>query len=231
MPILERIFWKKQRVPKIDRYFIFFCLVCLGFNSYGQKFTADIGAGLGWASAIDDTRLPSGVTKTPLRGLLHAGINYHISSNVLLGFEANTSFFIDPTVLLLLSSDEANANEDGTIIMDPLNYNAHNLVLKGAHYFDYKGFRPYLALGTGLHFNVQLLDFFVDGERQRQTTTNFVLMPEIGVEIGDFTVALRSVIGGKTDAFAGINEREENVRLEQNRFFVFYLKGSYRFKL
>jgi len=198
---------------------------------YSQKFTADVGAGLGWVSALDDTRLPSGVTKTPLRGLLYAGINYHISSSVLIGFEANTSFYIDPTVLLPLSSNEPNALEDGTIIMYTLNFNAHNLVLKGAHYFDYKGFRPYLAFGTGLHFNVQLLDFFVDGERQRQTTTNFILMPEFGVEIGDFSVALRSVIGGKTDAFQSVNERQENVRLEQNRFFIFYLKGSYRFKL
>jgi len=212
-----------KKVVILIPFFFLFSLV-----SPAQQLNGELGLGLGWGFNSDDGPLPEDAVRAPLRILLQTGLSYQFNQRLALGLELSTSVF---QRINIFTTGLNNELEDGTEVLDPLRTYSSIIALKPSYRFEYKGFEPYIALAFGPNFHVNRTNFDTDGEVRRQSTQNFSIIPEIGLGIGDFSVALKSVFGGRMDAFDEVDANGRRTILAENRFVLFYITGSYRFQI
>ena len=193
-----------------------------------QQLNGEFGVGLGVGFNSDDGPLPEDAIRAPLRIIFQTGLQYRFNQRFALGLELSTSVF---QRLNIFTTGLNNELEDGTEVLDPLRTYSSSIALKPSYTIEYKGFEPYVALGFGPNFHVNRTNFDDNGDFRRQTTQNFSVIPEVGLGIGDFSVALKSVIGGRIDGFDETDSNGVRTILAENRFLMFYITGSYRFRI
>ena len=203
-------------------------LLLFSLGLHAQQFHGAFGVGLGWGFNSDDGPLPEDAIRAPLRILLQTGVQYRFNQKLALGIEFSTSVF---QRLNVFTTGLSNELEDGTQVIDPLRTYSSIIALKPYYTFEYKGFEPYIALAFGPNFHVNRTNFDDNGDFRRQTTQNFSVIPEVGLGIGDFSVALKSVFGGHIDAFDEVDGNGVRTILAENRFLMVYITGSYRFQI
>lgn len=209
----------------------FVFILVLFFSSLGakaQQLNGEFGVGLGWTFNSDDGLLPGDAVRSPLRFIFQTGLNYEFNKNWGIGLELSTSVF---QRLNIFTTTYTNELEDGTEILDPQRTYSSLITLKPTYTFEWKGFEPYVALGFGPQFLANRTVFDESGEIQSRTNQTFSIIPELGLGIENFTISLKSVIGGRINAFDEIDTKGNRVVLAENRLLLFYISGSYRFRI
>ena len=204
-------------------------LVFLFFSTAGQaQLKGEFGAGLGYTFNSDDSLVPEDAIRSPMRFIFQAGAFYHFNKNWGIGFELSTSVFQRLNIFPL---DIENTLEDGTKILDPQRTYSSLLALKSSYRWEWKGFDPYVSLGVGPNFLAIRTIRNTEGLLQTRTENQLSFIPEVGLGLGHFSVAFKSVIGGKISAFDETDSDGTNVLLSENRLLMFYITGSYHFAI
>jgi hypothetical protein len=210
------------------KFFFILVLFLFSLGLKAQQLNGEFGVGLGWTFNSDDGPLPNDAVRSPLRLRFQTGLHYEFNKKWGLGLELSTSVF---QRLNIFTTTFTNELEDGTEVLDPQRTYSSLVTLKPTYTFKWKGFEPYIALGFGPHFLVNRTIFDESGEIQSQTNQTVSFIPEVGLGIADFSISLKTVIGGRINGFDEMDANGNRVVLAENRLVFFYITGSYRFKI
>lgn len=218
----------KYRMSKMGPLFLVLIFLFSVRGMEAQKLLGELGVGLGWSFNSDDGLLPADAVRSPLRFIFQTGLHYEFNEHWGLGLELSTSVFQRLDIFTTTITSEL---EDGTEILDPLRTYSSLITLKPTYTLKWQGFEPYIAVGFGPNYLANRTIFDESGEIQRQTNQTFSFVPEVGLDIGDFSVSLKSVIGGKINSFDENDGNGNRVVLAENRLLFFYITGSYQFNI
>ena len=196
-------------------FFLFNCSIA------AQGFYGEIGAGPGFSVGGE----PLFRDKVELRGMLFAGFHYQFNRYFSLGVEGTTSFDIQPSESFTDRTIMMNEGER----LDSFNFTSNFLVLKPVYYFNYMGFKSFVAISFGTNTFINRLFFDEGGTIQRKKRTNLAVVPELGVKIENFTISIKYIYGGRTVGFDGENTNGTPVFLQSASIGQIYIAGSYRF--
>ncbi len=190
-----------------------------------QKFSLELGAGMGYA--LGDSGISP--TNSPIRGLLLVGGYVNLGAKGSIGLETSTSF-----PLRIIFDDDGTREVNGTAVANPAPNAGNAVLLRGT--FDlqeYKGFIPYVALGVGSITYVTRNSFVApnaDGETQRIKQTSLAFQPEFGIKIEEFFLSLRYRFTGRTAGFEGLDTEATPQRtlIERVRVSPVYATFIYR---
>lgn len=209
----------------------FWVLILFLFNfiyTCSAQLQGEFGVGLGWGLNSNSSHLPETAVRAPLRAILQGGINYELNENWTLGIELSTSVF---QRLDIFSLDTQSELEDGTIVVDPQRTYSSIIAFKPAYSFEWKGFEPYVSLGLGYNFLATRTVVDLEGNLQSEKNQSLSILPEIGLGIGDFSVAFKMVFGAQLDQIESLDRNNNPVVMPKNNLFLFYITGNYRFRI
>jgi hypothetical protein len=204
------------------KYFLFTLLLFFSYNSvYSQKkYALHLGTGLG--HSLNKNKLNR--AKIQLNGY------YNINSQLSVGFEATSSGSLNHSKNISLN--EVNVDPaTNAIRLEPTNIGSAHFLAKVKYYLQdkEKGFKPFIEFGAGINtyqrkiFDVPMLT------SQKIKRNNFAFQPEAGFSVGHFQMSMGYLIGGKTPAFAGVNEQGQNVKMGSISLNTLYFNASWRF--
>lgn len=213
----------KKVLPTCASLLIICCFI--SNFSFSQKFSAQIGMGLGSTLAKGDDANEKSRIKLQVNGY------YNLSPRHAVGVEVSTSgSFIN----------SAGGNINGDSDYDPVtntkklgsaNMNATTLLSKYKYYFrnSKKGFNPFVEFGAGINTYYKKVFNINAQEMVKAKKNNFVFQPEAGFSAGHFQMSLGYLIGGSTPVFSGVDDLGVNLKLESIRISPLYLNASWRF--
>ncbi len=192
------------------------------------QLKAEFGAGLGWTFNSDDGLLPDSAVRAPLRFIFQGGMHYGFNEHWGLGLDLSTSVF---QRLDLFALDTSNELEDGTNVIDPQRTYSSIIALKPTYTFEWKGFDPYVAIGVGYNFLETRTVVDRDGDLRTEANQSVSVIPEMGLGIGDFSVAVKAVFGVPLEGIDTLDRNGNPVVMPENRLVFFYITGNYRFTI
>lgn len=211
--------------PKIG----FFLVLVLGSPLFTTaQLKGEFGAGLGWTFNSNDGLLPDTAVRAPLRFIFQGGMHYGFNEHWGLGLDLSTSVFQRLDLFALVTTSEL---EDGTKVVDPQRTYSSIIALKPTYTFEWKGFDPYLAIGLGYNFLETRTVVDSDGDLRTEDNQSISVVPEVGLGIGDFSVALKVVLGVPLEAIDALDRNGNPVVMPENRLLFFYITGNYRFNI
>jgi hypothetical protein len=192
---------------------------------FSQKFSVQPGVGLGSTLAKNENASKKGRVMINLSGY------YNLSKQLSFGIEVATAGSF-------INSVGGFANQDtfdpatNTITKDGSNMKSNTALAKVKYYFiaKKKGIKPFAELGFGVNTYYEKVFHTSGYEEKKIKRPNLAYQPEIGISIRHFQVSVRYLAGGKTPAFAGVDDNSgANVRYESIRISPLYVNFSWRF--
>ncbi len=155
---------------------------------------------------------------------------YNLNKQLSFGIEIATAGSFINSVGGFSSQDIFDPSTN-TITKDVSNMKSNSALAKVKYYFinKEKAIKPFAEFGVGINTYYEKA-FRISGyEEIMIKRTNLAYQPEIGISVRQFQVSVRYLSGGKTPAFAGVDDSGANVRYESVRISPLYLNASWRF--